>query len=297
MNLYLIKACKVVLTPIVRILLKNKVTYKAFIAIAKKVYVDVATEDYGLNGRPTNTNRVAILTGLDRKTIKQLKEQPDGALEVSGPMVSDRITRVLTGWHTDPDYLDEQQQPRTLNFADAPPNLETLLYRHGGDIQPTALLKELKRVDVVEEIEPNCWRATKRNYMQVAASPEILMRAFVAMGDLGRDVHHNLYVSDEATPKYFERRVTNSNIPSELVPEFRQFIDTEGQRFLELIDAWLNLHENSPLSNPEHNETHQQLRLGLGLYWIEHDEATMHSQSQATGDINATDNTKTLDVN
>lgn len=271
MNPYLIKACKTVLTPIVRMLLKNGMTYKAFTTISKKVYVDVATEDYGLDGRPTNTNRVSILTGLDRKTIKQLKEQPDDEFNLDTRMVTDRITRVLRGWYTDADFMDQDGRPKALSFADEAPNLETLLYRHGGDIQPTALLKELKRVEVVEEVSTGYWQATKRNYMQLTANPEILMRAFIAMSDLGSDVHHNLYIANKNIPKYFERRVTNPNIPPTAVPKFQEFMNIEGQKFLELIDDWLSAHEVDP--NDEENV--ESLRLGIGMYWIEHTKAEL----------------------
>ncbi len=271
MNAHIVNACKAVLTPIVRILLKNGMTFKAFMSIAKKTYVDVATADYGINGRPTNTNRVAILTGLDRKTIKQLKELEDDTTPLNQNMISDRITRVLTGWHTDTDFIDQDGKPKALSFADPAPNLETLLHRHGGDIQPTALLKELKRVEVVEETTTNYWRATKRNYMQLTADPEVLMRAFIAMKDLGNGVHHNLYIADEKKPKYFERRVTNPQIPPEAVPEFRDFMNSEGQKFLESIDKWLSDHEVSV----DKKEETDALRLGIGMYWIEHDESDL----------------------
>jgi hypothetical protein len=47
------------------------------------------------------------------------------------------------------------------------------------------------------------------------------------------------------------------------VAEFRIFVETEAQHFLERVDAWLSAHEGGNVSEDE------LIRLGLGVYWIE----------------------------
>ncbi len=51
------------------------------------------------------------------------------------------------------------------------------------------------------------------------------------------------------------------HIPANAVPAFRDFIEQEGQAFLERVDAWLEEHEDESAPDP--------VRLGLGSYWIE----------------------------
>ena len=38
------------------------------------VYVDVAGRDYGLQGRPTNASRVAMITGLSRREVSRVRK-------------------------------------------------------------------------------------------------------------------------------------------------------------------------------------------------------------------------------
>jgi hypothetical protein len=45
------------LRPIARFLMKSGIGYREFAEISKSAFVDVATSDYGLRGRPTNIPR------------------------------------------------------------------------------------------------------------------------------------------------------------------------------------------------------------------------------------------------
>ena len=46
-------------------------------------------------------------------------------------------------------------------------------------------------------------------------------------------------------------------------PQFQEFLEQEGQEFLERVDAWLSDHET------DDNDADESIRLGLGTYWIE----------------------------
>jgi len=51
----------VVLRPIARILLRYGIGFREFAEIAKSAFVDVATTEHGIRGRPTNISRVAVV--------------------------------------------------------------------------------------------------------------------------------------------------------------------------------------------------------------------------------------------
>ena len=231
--------------------------------MTKSLYVEVAAGDYGIDGRPTNTTRIAILTGLDRKTIKQIRDESAG----DSPRTeqnTDRITRVLSGWHEDADFLHPDKTPRQLSLSGVEPNLRTLLMRYGGDVQPTAMLKELRRVGVIDETAPGIWQVLQRHYLYLGASPEAVSRGFLGVSDVANSLHHNLYLANDKNPRRFERRVTSSGLPRDQVPAFREFVNRQGQQFLEELDAWLMQHEQNPQSPPS-----PLVRVGLGMYWIE----------------------------
>ncbi|MGD8262400.1 MAG: DUF6502 family protein, partial [Desulfobacterales bacterium] len=52
------------LRPLIRILLRNGVSYGTFSDLAKWIYIDVASKEFGIKGRKQSTSRVAVITGL-----------------------------------------------------------------------------------------------------------------------------------------------------------------------------------------------------------------------------------------
>ena len=108
-------AITMLLRPLVRLLLRNHVPYRTFADLAKRVYVDVATEEFGIPGRKQSKSRVSIITGLSRKEVLRVKRFPAqddlGALERYN-----RAARVIAGWVRDRRFGDESGQPADLPF-------------------------------------------------------------------------------------------------------------------------------------------------------------------------------------
>ena len=65
------KACRHFMKPIIRFLLRNRITWDEFSELSKDVFVNVAREDYGIQQRPTNNSRVAMMTGLSDAELPQ----------------------------------------------------------------------------------------------------------------------------------------------------------------------------------------------------------------------------------
>ena len=66
-------ALRLLFRPIARIMLRAGVNWRELADVCKAIYVEVATEDFGIRGRPTNISRVAILTGLTRREVRRLR--------------------------------------------------------------------------------------------------------------------------------------------------------------------------------------------------------------------------------
>ncbi|MFQ6005199.1 MAG: DUF6502 family protein, partial [Woeseia sp.] len=49
------------LRPVARILLRHGVSFRELKELCKKTYIAVATDEFGVDGRPTNVSRVAML--------------------------------------------------------------------------------------------------------------------------------------------------------------------------------------------------------------------------------------------
>ena len=255
-----LSALRVILRPIVRVLLRAGVNWKEFAEVGKATFVQVASEDFGIRGRPTNVSRVAILTGFTRREVRRLRdllEHEDSA----GFGRMNYATRVLTGWFTDRDYSDDAGKPRPLDATGSNPSFESLCAKYCGDVAATTMLKELKHVGAVVE-ENGKLTAKTRYYMPVLMDPEQIVRSGSVFEDLGNTVAYNLH-RRPGDPSRFERRATNTQIPVASVPAFRDYVEQEGQAFLEKVDAWLTEHEQQQAGD-EHS-----VRLGLGAYWIE----------------------------
>ncbi len=252
-------ALRLIFRPVARILLKSGVNWKELVEVCKATYVEVATEDFGIRGRPTNVSRVAILTGFSRREVGRLRNLLEaGEPEALGRM--NQASRLLRGWFEDEDFIDESGEPLRLDVSGDNPSFETLCDRYSGDVPATTMLKELRHVGAVAMEDDGRVIAKTRYYMPVHTDPEQMLRSGAVLEDIGQTVAWNLH-RDDKDPSRFEIRASNRQIPPKAIPAFREFIEQEGQAFFERVDAWLTDHEDENASNP--------VRLGLGGYWIE----------------------------
>ncbi len=254
-----ITVCRRLLEPIASFLLKCGMTWREFSAVSKGVFVEVASRDYGIDGRPTNISRVSILTGIGRKEVKRLRDTAHTADPAKLVDKSTDATRLLAGWHQDTDFVDAHGHPRTLARNGAL-SFDTLCDRYAGDVPASAMLKELKRVGAVEEKDGQLY-AVNRYYMPVRADAQWLLSAGNTFQDFGNNLNDNLGAKDHA-PTLFLGRATNADIPKSAEPAFHAFLEEQGQSFLERMDDWLTTHAAAPDSDTD------RIRLGVGLFAI-----------------------------
>src|SRR5512137_296675 len=232
------------LRPIARWLLKSGVTWKEFAELSRGVFIAVAEQEFGLRGRPTNVSRIALLTGMTRREVRRYRES-----EVETPLEDVRAeddlnhaSRVLAGWHLDPEFIDDLGKPRALDAKGEGATFERLVRRYAGDIPVTALIKELVRSSSIERTTDGRYRALRRFYMPRAMDGQAVERAGAVIADLAATVEHNLS-RDAAEPPRFEGRAQNRHVDPRQLPAFRAFMEREGQAFLERCDEWLSAHE------------------------------------------------------
>jgi hypothetical protein len=254
-------ALRLLFRPIARIMLRAGINWQELADVCKATYVQVATEDFGIRGRPTNVSRVAILTGLTRREVRRLRK----LLQEEDPETFSRMnyaTRVLSGWYQDHEFLGADGKPALLPISGETRSFESLCGKYSGDVAATTMLKELKHVGAVAASADGLLSVKTRYYMPTMMDPERMLSSGSVLEDMGYTVAYNLHRSEQ-DPGRFERRATNTRMPASAVPEFRKFMEKEGQAFLEEVDAWLSEHEI------ENGDDDKSIRLGLGAYWIE----------------------------
>ncbi len=257
-----LRACRQWLRPVARWLLRSGVAWRQFSELSRQVFVDVATEEFGIRGRPTNVSRVALLTGLTRREVRRLRSEgssPPGA-DAERPL--NHASRVLTGWHLDPEFTDRKGQPRVLPEDGEEGSFAALLRRYAGDIPATALGKELLRSGSMERLETGELRVLRRYYMPSKLDGRAVERAGSVLEDLVNTVEHNLS-RGAREPSRFEGRAQNAHIDPRHLPAFRAFMEREAQGFLERVDDWLSSHE---VEADAGGGATAPIRLGVGVY-------------------------------
>jgi hypothetical protein len=258
----ILDALERLLEPIVLLLLKSGITWREFSDLAKVKFVQVATKEFGIRGRPTNASRVAILTGIDRRDVRKLR------LESAGQPTHDlgfmsKPTQVLGGWYHDPDFLTASGQPRDLHVSEGQASFAELVRRYTPGIPHVAMVKELRAAGAIEELPDGRLRALKRNYIPRELTDNQIRLWGSVLQDVGTTLEHNL-MRTEADPPRFERRALNLAVDPRARREFEAFLAVEGQAFLERVDEWLAAHQ---LERTDSAPT-EGIRLGVGVYEI-----------------------------
>jgi hypothetical protein len=262
-----LSACRLWLKPVARWLLRSGVTWKEFAELARSAFVDTAFEEFGIRGRPTNVSRVALLTGLSRRDVRRVRQQGAAGCSTSAEGSLNHASRVLSGWHLDPDFLDTDGRPRVLPAVKGQLGFDVLLRRYAGDIPATALVKELVRSGSIERVESGAYRVLRRYYMPRQMDGQAVERAGSVLADIATTVEHNLSRGPR-DPSRFEGRAQNRHVDPRNLPAFRAFVEREAQGLLERVDDWLASHEAGATTGAG-----ARARLGVGVYMIQ-DETT-----------------------
>src|SRR5262245_15318424 len=254
------------LIPLVHVLLRCGITWRDFSDLSKTTFVEVATERFGKRGRPTNVSRTAMLTGLMRREVRRQRQ----LLATAPPAPRARVTKaslVLSAWHLDPEFLNRKTgKPARLPVLGESASFEALVHRCGGtDVPLTTLLKELREAGAVRELPDGRLEAMKRDYIPQPMDAALIRRWGTVIGDIGGTYLHNL-TRDAKVPARFERAALNDRIAKHALPAFRQFLEQEGQAFLERLDAWLTEHQVTDGSGAAPTDA---MRLGVGVYHIQ----------------------------
>ncbi|MEM9403383.1 MAG: DUF6502 family protein [Pseudomonadota bacterium] len=268
-NRQILSAFFVVLKPIARILLRFGIGFREFAEVAKTAYVDVASKDFGLRGRPTNISRVAVMTGLTRKEVRRLRDKLNEGND-SLVVKTTPLTDVLHYWHADGQFTNDQGEPLVLSFADeGNPSFSELVRKYGGDIPPGAMRTELKRVGAVVEDDDKNLKVINRTFRAEDDHDSLVACLIHGVYPLLATVNHNSQSSNVGNtyPQFvtYTNSVRKSDIPrlkrisGDRLVEFAKSVD-------DLFMAYETLYEDGD-SNEETNT------IAVGVYYFEeHDK-------------------------
>lgn len=249
--------------PLVRLLIAQGVTHAEFSETAKEVYVEVALRHFDEDEK-VNKSRIAILTGLTRKEVKNVI---DRALSSAyNEKTYSRPARVLTGWYSDPAFQGPYGIPLELPYESSEaqePSFITLVRQYSGDMAPRQMLNQLVESGSVVEVDGR-YKAVSRTFTHAQLSPPLIQR----LGSVGYRVFSSAARNidkEEMTTGQFDRMVfADDGCTDDVIGLFDKYIKERGQSFLEELDVWFSSRKDLNEGGGERRDT--------GLYMVHYIE-------------------------
>jgi len=226
-----------ILRPIVRLLLRNGVTYQAFAETLKVVFVQVASEEFRIPGRKQSDSRIAVITGLSRKEVKRVAAAAPAA-DAASYVRFNRAARVIEGWSGDRDFGDAGG-PRHLALEGSGATFAELVRRYSGDAPPRAVLDELERVGAVSRRDDGRLALQVRRYQPRTDDADRIAVLGESAGTLLETLDRN--VGGGAAPR-LQRLVHQADLPAHSVARFEALAAERSKPMLDGIAAWLDDH-------------------------------------------------------
>lgn len=270
MQLRMLNAVYACLLPLARLMLRSGITYQQFESVAKRAFVRAAAEDSDPRGRPTNTSRIAVKTGLSRKDVKRLREVLlTEAVSSTGPVgdQSGPLARVLHAWHVDQRFIGPDGRPRDLEFQDDETGFGALVRAVAGDVPPGAVRTELKRAGAIIDLEDGRLRAVKRYYVPGTVDEKAITVVSGMIFPLASGLAHNTDPSRTAGG-FIQRYAFSQTLPPDAVDRFRVWSREQATRFIEQMDDWLADNEQDA-ANSSSLDSADYRNAGVGVFYYE----------------------------
>lgn len=140
-----------VLQPLVRLLLRNGVTYTVLAAALKRVFLDAARHELATRNMPQTDSAVSLLSGVHRRDVRELTRGPAAVAATAAPGPLGLAAQVVARWMHDPAFRTEEGLTRVLPRAGEVASFDALVAGVSRDVRPRAVLDELLRLGVVQE--------------------------------------------------------------------------------------------------------------------------------------------------
>ncbi|BAU74449.1 DUF6502 family protein [Metapseudomonas furukawaii] len=250
-----------IMRPLVRLMLRKGVTYPRFAEHLKRLFVDVAEREFGLDGLPPSDSRISLLTGVHRKDVKRLR----GGQELDEGDLPENVSlgaHLVSVWlNTTPFCLRPgrpQPLPRLASVGGGC-SFDALVAEVSKDIRARVVLDEWLRLGIV--------RLDEQDRVHLEAMAFIPQHGFEEKtAYLRHNLHdhacaavHNL--TEDAEP-FFERSVHYDSLSVASIEQLRERVSEDGMRMLIAFNQLAAELEAHDLPSAD-----QRQRMTIGLYF------------------------------
>jgi Family of unknown function (DUF6502) len=144
-----LQAALAILEPLAGLLLSRQLRYAEAEEALKAAFVQASARAFVAQGKLPSVSTLSVATGIRRREVKRLLEEPQRSTPRTVPAASQARLR----WITDPKYLDPQGHPLPLprTAPEGQPSFASLAATISKDTHPRALFDDLLRVGAVAE--------------------------------------------------------------------------------------------------------------------------------------------------
>lgn len=262
------RTARALLRAVLQILFRQGLSRQSLASLCDEAYIEAAAHQLREQGLDPTLESMATLSGVSPTLIKDTqdhltRERSSTVAPIStlAPIV-EAGTRLMTAWHTEAEFTDEDGRPRPLEPEST--EFERLIRRHCDGFSGEDIAAMLQETDTA--ILNNDGELVPRGRIILSApnSDDIDYNAVEALLDLARaiDINRN---KQEAHGGAIQRTCTNDRIPARVAPLFRRMLHERTQDYLEIIDDWLVQHE---VREETESSAEPLQRLGVGVYII-----------------------------
>ncbi len=258
----ILSACYSFLVPVARFLLRSGVSFNEFEELSRAVFIEVAGEEFGIRGRPTNVSRVSAMTGIPRKEIRRVRSLMNDYGATPRVEISP-LGDILHHWYTDIEFLDADGQPLPLPPDGTGSTFESLAKRCAGDLPAGALKIELLRTGAIGRTEDGYLFPKSRQAVPEHFDDKLITSMSFNLYGLASTIAFN---SDpERTGEgRIERFIQSEHIPSDARSILRGSLRDRIDRFAVELDTMF--------TKTEETDVQDMHRIGVGVYYFEEDD-------------------------
>jgi hypothetical protein len=232
-----IAACRRILAPLTRILIRFGVSAGELSALVEQEYVRSAAQQLAQRGELVTASRLAVITGLPRNIVPSIVASLGDESPRRVGSLAQRAQRVVDGWFTDRQFLDAHGNPTPLPVSGAGRSFETLVDRYaGGGVRASTVLKDLAASRAVRLTGKGELRVVRRSAAAGGADPATIQQLGEVTAALLATLERNLTSGPaEQLPIHaVTREARHSDVPT-----FRAQAGTNASGFIERTEAAL----------------------------------------------------------
>jgi hypothetical protein len=251
--------------PLVRTLIRHGVTAPAFYRMLKKVYVDVAHEEFGIDGNPPTDSRITLLTGVHRRDVRDILRDDDQSWEDARSKIATFAT-VFGQWLATPAFLNDDGTPRELaRSGDEGRDFDSLVRGVSRDIRPRTVLDELLQQGLVAETPEGLLQVVDGAVLGPGSDDHKMVFFAANVGDHLAAAAENLVAVD---PPFLERAVFYNRLTEASVDQVESRARALSQDALEQINR-----ESRSLQQSDATQENAIHRYRFGVYFYRHADA------------------------